>query len=52
VAASSDDDDYSNDDWAPASGSALINAGDPSSPTDTDGSRADIGAYGGVYGAW
>jgi hypothetical protein len=52
VTASLDDDDYRNDDWAPASGSALINAGDPSSPTDTDGSRADIGAYGGAYGAW
>ncbi len=35
-----------NDDLIPASGSALIDAGDPSI-TDPDGSDSDIGAYGG-----
>ena len=31
--------------------SALINAGDPST-SDPDGSRADIGAFGGAGGSW
>jgi len=34
-----------------SSGSALIDAGDPSI-TDVDGSTSDIGAYGGPGGAW
>ena len=52
VRAATDDDDYSDDDWSPATGSPLIDAGDPASPVDADGSRADIGAYGGTYGSW
>ena len=31
--------------------SGLINAGDPST-SDPDGSRADIGAFGGAGGSW
>ena len=42
----SEDGDCGNDDLTPATGSALIDAGDPSI-TDPDGSDSDIGAYGG-----
>lgn len=40
-------------DWDlhPDTGSPLIDAGNPAQ-TDPDGSAADIGAYGGAYGAW
>ena len=38
--------DYHLDNWSP-----LLDAGDPA-VTDPDGSRSDIGAYGGPYGAW
>jgi len=33
------------------SGSPLIDGGDPAE-TDADGTRADIGAYGGAWGGW
>lgn len=33
--------------YHPTSGSPLLDAGDPSSPLDLDGTRADIGCYGG-----
>ena len=52
MTAATDDGDFSDDDWRPGTGSALINAGDPASALDPDGSRADIGAWGGSYGAW
>ena len=44
--------DFTDDDWHPASGSPLINAGDPASSSDSDGSAADIGAHGGSLGVW
>jgi hypothetical protein len=47
----SDNGDWKDDDWAPSSGSPMVDAGDPAD-SDADGSRADIGMYGGVYGAW
>ena len=47
----SDDDDYSNDDLSLASGSPAIDAAD-SSDSDTDGSAADMGAWGGPEGDW
>jgi hypothetical protein len=40
-----------NDNFTLAGGSVSRNAGDPSS-TDVDGSRADMGAYGGPSGVW
>jgi hypothetical protein len=41
------------DDFALVSASALVNAGNPSSTyNDTDGTRNDMGAYGGPGGAW
>ncbi|GDX82085.1 hypothetical protein LBMAG42_38960 [Deltaproteobacteria bacterium] len=46
-----DDADPSNDDFALASGSPCIDAGDEDE-LDADGSRADIGAYGGANGDW
>jgi hypothetical protein len=46
----SDDGDWMNDDWTLKSSSTLINAGD-SSLTDADGTRSDIGAYGGPEGS-
>jgi hypothetical protein len=49
--ASSDDSDWTNDDFHPASGSALIDAGSPHM-SDADGSRSDVGAFGGAWGAW
>ncbi len=53
VAAASDDGDWTNDDWHPgSSGAAIVDAGDPGGASDADGSRADIGAYGGVHSAW
>jgi len=49
----SGDNDGSNDDLRLDSGSPLIDAGDSSSAYyDTDGSRNDIGAYGGPYATW
>lgn len=42
----SDDGDWTNDDLRLGAGSAAIDAGDPTL-TDPDGTRADIGAYGG-----
>ena len=52
VNAASDDGNPTNDDWHPLAGSPLLDAGDPASATDIDGSRADIGAHGGTYGGW
>ena len=49
--AASDDGNLANDDFTLQSSSSLINAGD-ASITDPDGTRSDIGAYGGSYGAW
>ncbi len=51
LAGVTDDGDPDDDDFRPASGSPLVDAGDPSL-TDTDGTRSDIGAYGGAYGGW
>jgi hypothetical protein len=46
-------DDTDNDDLSLSGGSALINAGNPSSAyNDTDATRNDIGAYGGPGGNW
>jgi hypothetical protein len=47
----SNDGDWTNDDFALGSGSPAVNAGDPGD-VDPDGSRADIGAFGGAYGEW
>ena len=47
----SNDGDWTNDDFTLQSTSPAINAGDPS-VTDADGSRSDMGAYGGPSGAW
>ncbi len=47
------DADWTNDDASLRAGVASINAGDPSSAyNDTDGSRNDLGAYGGPEGTW
>ena len=47
------DDGTDNDDLSLAARSALIDAGNPSSSYyDADGSRNDIGAYGGPGGGW
>ena len=46
------DGDWTNDDFTLRTASPAVNAGDPGT-TDADGSRADIGAYGGGYsGGW
>lgn len=47
----SDDADWTNDDFALRSGSPAIDAGAPGD-ADTDGSPADLGAYGGPSGDW
>jgi len=47
----SNDGVWTNDDWTLRSTSTLINAGS-TSITDVDGSRSDMGAYGGPYGVW
>ncbi len=49
--AASNDVDWTNDDFRLAAGSALIDAGDPS-VLDGDGTRSDVGAWGGPSGAW
>ena len=46
-----DDGDGTNDDFRLKSGSAAADAADPAD-SDPDGSAADMGAYGGAYGAW
>ncbi len=46
-----DDGDWTNDDFHPKSTSPTRDVGDPSI-LDVDGSRSDIGAYGGVNGGW
>jgi len=51
VVRSNDNTDWTDDDWTPVSGSPLIDGGDPAE-TDADGTRADIGAYGGAWGGW
>lgn len=45
----SNDADYTDDDFTLGSGSPMIDAGD-ATVNDTDGSRSDMGAYGGPYG--
>ena len=47
----SNDGDWTNDDFHPRKGSALVDAGDPV-VLDVDGSRSDMGAYGGPNGSW
>jgi parallel beta-helix repeat protein len=47
----SNDGVWTNDDWTLRSTSTLINAGS-TTITDVDGSRSDMGAYGGPYGVW
>lgn len=47
----SDDGDCWNDNLLPAAGSPLVDAGDPT-VFDADGSRSDIGAFGGPNAAW
>jgi hypothetical protein len=49
--AATDDGDVTNDDFSLSATSTLTNAGD-SALTDPDGSRSDIGAYGGALGSW
>ena len=50
-AAVSNDGNGTNDDFHLRAGSGLINTG-LSTRTDPDGTRSDIGAYGGAQGAW
>jgi hypothetical protein len=45
------DGDWSNDDFTLQATSAAINAGDPG-VSDPDGTRSDMGAFGGPSGAW
>jgi predicted outer membrane repeat protein len=47
-----DDGDWTNEDWGLGAGSSAIDAGDPNSGADTDGSTADMGAFGGPAGDW
>jgi len=48
-----DDGDFANDDWHLQSTSPCVDSGTPgSSSYDTDGTRNDMGAYGGPYGTW
>ena len=48
-----DDLDWTNDDYHLSPKSLFgIDEGDPKSPDDTDGSRADMGAFGGPDGDW
>lgn len=46
-----DDGNPENDDYTLTGGSGCIDAGDPAL-TDPDGSRADLGVYGGPEGSW
>jgi len=49
----SDDGDYTNDDFDLQATSQCIDAGDPAAAyNDTDGTRNDMGAYGGPSGGW
>jgi hypothetical protein len=49
----SDDGDWSNDDFHLQAGSAGVDAGDPDVEwNDDDGTRNDVGAYGGPEGGW
>ena len=50
-ASATDDGDWSNDDFSLMSSSPALGSGDPAIP-NTDGSRSDIGAYGGINGVW
>lgn len=46
-------DDWTDDDFTVRSGSPAIDAGDPDAAYDDgDGSRSDVGAYGGPEGSW
>ena len=48
-----DDGDNGNDDWTLGRGSVCINTGDSLGIyNDTDGTRNDMGAYGGPNGGW
>ena len=48
-----DDGDYTNDDWSLSTGSACINTGNSSAAyDDDDGTRNDMGAFGGPGGSW
>ncbi len=48
-----DDGDPTDDDWTLSATSICVDAGNPSSTYyDTDGSRNDMGAYGGPGGSW
>ena len=49
--AANDDGDGLNNGFALALRSPLLDAGDPGL-TDPDGSRSDVGAYGGAAGGW
>ncbi len=49
--AASNDVDWTNDDFHLAAGSSMIDAG-RSDVADTDGSRSDIGGFGGPNGSW
>ena len=44
--------DPANGDFSLQVGSPAIDAGNPYGGTDPDGSRADLGAYGGPGGLW
>lgn len=50
-ASTSDDGDGTNDVFRLRSTSGLVDVGDPA-VLDVDGSRSDVGAYGGEYGGW
>lgn len=47
-----DDGDWTNEDWSLSLGSSAVDAGNPTSDADTDGSTADMGAFGGPEGDW
>ncbi|MFH1463508.1 MAG: MopE-related protein [Pseudomonadota bacterium] len=49
--AASDDGDWTNDDYHLGAGSPVVDVGDPAI-YDADGSRSDLGAFGGPGGSW
>ena len=53
LVAASDDGNYANDDLSLQGTSPCIDAGNPAAGySDVDGTRNDMGAYGGVNGSW
>ena len=53
LAATSDDGDWTNEDWALSIGSPCIDAGNPATGyNDPDGTPNDMGIFGGLLGGW